>query len=69
LSVPLFTFILAYFGRIIQSVAITSVAMSGALFYANLSLVFKYSVSLATENYLYEKCVNLLVADKEERVK
>lgn len=47
------TFILACFGHIIQSVAITYVAMSGALLYANLSLVFKYSVisaSLATEN-------------------
>jgi len=47
------TFILAYFGCIIQSVVITSVAMSGALFYANIFLVFKFSVisaSLATEN-------------------
>jgi len=47
------TFILAYFGHIIQSVIVTSVAMSGELFYANLSLVFKFSVisaSLTTEN-------------------
>jgi len=47
------SFILACFGHIIQSVVIISVAMSGALFYANLSLVFKYNVisaSLATEN-------------------
>lgn len=47
------TFILVCFGNIIQSVLMISVAMSGALFYASLFLVFKYSVistSLATEN-------------------
>ena len=46
-------FILACFGCIIQFVVITSVLLSGALFCANLSLVFKYGVisaSLATEN-------------------
>lgn len=48
-----YTFVLACFGHIIQSVVITSVAMSGTIFYANLSLVFKCNVihaSLATEN-------------------
>jgi hypothetical protein len=47
------TFILACFGHITQSVVMTSVALSGVLFYANLSLIFKYSVIsavLATES-------------------